>query len=249
MISHAHDVARARSRARSLFGIGVGFASSQLTNVILSEVDREKAGVASGTNTTVRQVGAALGIAVIGSLLNAQAIRHAVRAVRASARIPAPAEAVDDRGHPRQGRELRARPRARPRAQAAALAHALQNSVVNGARPALLFAAGVVALGAFLSLLIPNYGPPPTSADAPRPNRGRAPSNPSPSRRVVTVLWTAHAGSVSWSVDPGVVAGGRGGSRRAPACSARPSANVAGGGSAGTGRPSMRSRNVVHRRV
>ena len=80
-----------------LFGIGVGFASSQLTNVILSEVDRDKAGVASGTNTTVRQVGAALGIAVIGSLLNAQAIRHAVLAVRRVADISAPAQGVDDR--------------------------------------------------------------------------------------------------------------------------------------------------------
>ena len=77
-----------------LFGLGVGFASSQLTNVILSEVDREKAGVASGTNTTVRQVGAALGIAVIGSLLNAQAIRHAVRAVGGSPAISAPLKAL-----------------------------------------------------------------------------------------------------------------------------------------------------------
>ena len=70
----------------ALFGLGVGFASSQLTNVILSDIDPEKAGVASGTNTTVRQVGAALGIAVIGSLLNAQTIKHAVRAGAARSR-------------------------------------------------------------------------------------------------------------------------------------------------------------------
>jgi hypothetical protein len=47
-----------------------------------------------------------------------------------------------------------------PKAQAGALVHALEQSVVAGARPALLFAAGVVALGGFLSLLIPNIGPP-----------------------------------------------------------------------------------------
>jgi len=70
MIS-THTTLLALLPGSALFGIGVGFASSQLTNVILSEVDRDKAGVASGTNTTVRQVGAALGIAVIGSLLNA----------------------------------------------------------------------------------------------------------------------------------------------------------------------------------
>ena len=46
-----------------------------------------------------------------------------------------------------------------PRGQAIALTHALEQSVVAGARPALLFASGVVTLGAFLSLLIPNIGP------------------------------------------------------------------------------------------
>ena len=51
-----------------LFGFGIGFASSQLTNVILSDIPDEKSGVASGTNSTVRQVGAALGVAVIGSV-------------------------------------------------------------------------------------------------------------------------------------------------------------------------------------
>ena len=101
-----------------------GFASSQLTNVILSDVDRDKAGVASGTNTTVRQVGAALGIAVIGSLLNAQAIRHAVRAVRASPGIPARLQASTIAGirakgvnyAPGRGRDRGAGGRARARA-------------------------------------------------------------------------------------------------------------------------------------
>ncbi len=50
-------------------------------------------------------------------------------------------------------------PAGTPKAQAIALGHALEQSVVAGARPALLFAAGVVALGGFLSLLIPNIGP------------------------------------------------------------------------------------------
>ena len=54
-----------------VFGLGVGFASSQLTNVILSDVQPEKTGVASGTNTTVRQVGLALGIATFASFIDA----------------------------------------------------------------------------------------------------------------------------------------------------------------------------------
>ena len=43
---------------RAVFGMGIGFASSQLTNVILSDISADKAGMASGTNSTVRQVGA-----------------------------------------------------------------------------------------------------------------------------------------------------------------------------------------------
>jgi EmrB/QacA subfamily drug resistance transporter len=54
-----------------VFGLGVGFASSQLTNVILSDIDPGKAGVAGGTNTTVRQVGLALGIATFASFIDA----------------------------------------------------------------------------------------------------------------------------------------------------------------------------------
>ncbi len=140
-----------------LFGVGVGFASSQLTNVILSEVDRDRAGVASGTNTTVRQVGAALGIAVIGSLLNAQATKQAVRAVRSTS-LPSGVKATAIAGVRAKGVNF-APASGLTRAQTTALSDALRASVVNGARPALLFAAAVVTLGACLSLLIPVYGP------------------------------------------------------------------------------------------
>ena len=40
-----------------LYGCGVGAASAQLTNVILADTPADKAGVASGANSTVRQVG------------------------------------------------------------------------------------------------------------------------------------------------------------------------------------------------
>lgn len=53
----------------ALFGVGIGLAGSQLVNLILADVPAEKAGVASGANTTVRQVGSALGVAVMGAVL------------------------------------------------------------------------------------------------------------------------------------------------------------------------------------
>jgi EmrB/QacA subfamily drug resistance transporter len=52
-----------------LYGIGVGLATAQLTGVIMVEVPLEKIGQASGSQSTVRQIGSALGIAVLGTVL------------------------------------------------------------------------------------------------------------------------------------------------------------------------------------
>ena len=52
-----------------VYGIGVGLATAQLTGVIMVDVPFEKAGQGSGTQSTARQVGSALGIAVLGTML------------------------------------------------------------------------------------------------------------------------------------------------------------------------------------
>jgi hypothetical protein len=52
-------------------------ASSQLTNVILSEVPRERAGSAGGVATTNNAVAAALGVAVLGAVLRLAALTDA----------------------------------------------------------------------------------------------------------------------------------------------------------------------------
>ncbi|MEY4388950.1 MAG: hypothetical protein RLZZ432_669 [Chloroflexota bacterium] len=52
-----------------VYGIGVGFATAQLASVTLADVDIPRAGIASGTNSTTRQIGSALGIAIIGTTL------------------------------------------------------------------------------------------------------------------------------------------------------------------------------------
>ncbi len=52
-----------------IYGIGVGYATAQLTGLILSDIPVEKSGQASGTQSTARQVGAALGTAVLGTIL------------------------------------------------------------------------------------------------------------------------------------------------------------------------------------
>ena len=52
-----------------LYGVGVGLATAQLTGVIMVDVPAQEIGQASGSQSTVRQVGSALGIAVIGTML------------------------------------------------------------------------------------------------------------------------------------------------------------------------------------
>lgn len=52
-----------------LYGMGVGLATAQLTNAILVDIPPEESGQASGIQSTFRQVGSALGIAVLGTLL------------------------------------------------------------------------------------------------------------------------------------------------------------------------------------
>ncbi|MBC7814605.1 MAG: MFS transporter [Burkholderiales bacterium] len=52
-----------------LYGAGVGLAIAQLANISLSDVPPEKAGVASGALNTLRQIGASLGIAIVGAIL------------------------------------------------------------------------------------------------------------------------------------------------------------------------------------
>ena len=52
-----------------LYGMGVGFATAQLTGVILSEVPVADSGQASAVQSTSRQVGAAIGTAIIGATL------------------------------------------------------------------------------------------------------------------------------------------------------------------------------------
>lgn len=51
-----------------IYGVGLGLTTAQLTRIVLRDVPPASAGLASGTQSTARQVGAALGIAVIGTV-------------------------------------------------------------------------------------------------------------------------------------------------------------------------------------
>ncbi|MFD3781459.1 DHA2 family efflux MFS transporter permease subunit [Streptomyces sp. NPDC058612] len=48
-----------------LYGIGVGFATAQVTNVVLNDIPEQSSGQASGVQSAFRQLGSALGIAAL----------------------------------------------------------------------------------------------------------------------------------------------------------------------------------------
>ncbi|GAA2750595.1 DHA2 family efflux MFS transporter permease subunit [Amnibacterium kyonggiense] len=59
-----------------VYGVGVGLATAQLTSVVLVDVPVQQSGAGSGITSTARQIGSALGVAVLGTVLysGAQAV-------------------------------------------------------------------------------------------------------------------------------------------------------------------------------
>jgi EmrB/QacA subfamily drug resistance transporter len=145
-----------------LYGIGVGLATAQLTSVVLSDVPPQRLGVASGANNTIRQVGASLGIAIIGAILTTTITSTAQTQINANQLIPAPVKAQIvqsiSNGSISEGGTFGGS--AIQGAQNSALGKALtaifSTAFVDGARAAALFASLFVFLGAISSLFIPN---------------------------------------------------------------------------------------------
>ncbi|MCU1373994.1 MAG: putative transport protein, partial [Actinomycetia bacterium] len=137
-----------------LHGIGIGFATSQLTNVVLSDIPPQKAGSASGAAGMVRQVGTALGIALIGAIFLSQASSNIRDDLDRSPQIPAAVKAdiIDGITNGVGGGEVPAG--ADPR-----MGTLISNGVADASKPAVGFAGAVVLLGALLSMLVPNIPP------------------------------------------------------------------------------------------
>jgi len=121
---------------------------------VLSDIPPAKAGSASGAAGMVRQVGTALGIALIGAIFVAGA-RSDVRTSLASATdIPADVKQQIIAG---VGTGIGGRPSGAPEGGPAA--EIVQDAVTQAAGPPVAFAAIVVTIGALLSLLVPNIPP------------------------------------------------------------------------------------------
>jgi MFS family permease len=165
--------------ALMLHGIGIGFATSQLTNVVLSDIPPQKAGSASGAAGMVRQVGTALGIALIGAIFVAQATSHVRHDLTNASDIPAAVKVEVVKGVG-DGIGGGAPPGASDTPVGRQIAKIVSDGVADAAKPAVAFAGTVVTLGALISLLVPNI---PAEHEIPAPE------------------WAAGAGALDIDID------------------------------------------------
>jgi EmrB/QacA subfamily drug resistance transporter len=142
-----------------VLAVGVGLSMSPSTAAIISSLPLAKQGVASALNDTVRELGGAVGIALIGSVLNAAYRSHIEHA---TASLPAP---LADRASEGVGGALAAARQLGP--DGAGLVNAARSAFVEGMRPALLLAAGVaLAAAAFSAVRGPRRSRPESGATA-----------------------------------------------------------------------------------
>lgn len=140
--------------ATVIMGFGMAFAMGPATESVMGSIPRAKAGVGSAVNDAVRQVGGALGIAVLISVLNSVysgAIADSVM------QLPGPAaHAAEDsiQGAYAVAAEL-------PAAQASALVAAADQAFVDAMTTTVVVAAVVIVAGALLAAIaMPDRGKP-----------------------------------------------------------------------------------------
>jgi hypothetical protein len=131
--------------AQALLGTGMGLTMAPATESIMGALPLAKAGVGSATNDTTRQVGGALGVAVLGSLLAASygaAIQPTLRGAP-----PPLAQAAGDS----IGAAATIAAQLGPHGQG--LLEAARSAFLQGMGDAVQVGAGVAALAALLVLL------------------------------------------------------------------------------------------------
>ena len=147
-----------------LYGVGVGLAIAQLTSVVLSEVPPQRLGAGSGANNTIRQVGAAIGVAIIGAVLTTGIGNSARTQLDANQMVPsfvksAIVQQLEEGAGMSEGGDMtiEGMPAGMENSPAVqAIGDIIKQSFVDGARNAALIASIFVLLGALSSLLIPN---------------------------------------------------------------------------------------------
>ena len=149
-----------------LAGLGMGLTTAPATEAIMGVVPKEKAGIGSAVNDATRELGATLGVAIIGSVY---ASLYASGIQDAAGSLPAPAL---DAASESIGAALAVANQLGPAGQP--LLEASQTAFFDGFQLGCLVAAGVLIAGAaFAARYLPSR---PTLTTTPEPEPVRAPA-------------------------------------------------------------------------
>jgi hypothetical protein len=133
-----------------LVGAGAGLVSTPLASTAVGVVHPNRAGMASGINTTFRQIGIAAGVAVLGSIFASQ-IRHRVASSLTGTPLAHSTHQIATAVSSGNVAQLLAHA---PRAARQQLATAATNSFVHALNDILLIAAIVAFAGAAIALTL-----------------------------------------------------------------------------------------------
>jgi EmrB/QacA subfamily drug resistance transporter len=140
--------------ALSMIGFGMGLAMAPATEAVMGSLPKDKAGVGSAVNDTTRQIGGALGVAILGSILSSS---YGDRLLSQLAE-QAPGQPVPDGALGGIGGALGIAARL-PAQAGATLADTAKEAFIHGMDSTLAVGAAVAALGAVLTiLLLPPHG-------------------------------------------------------------------------------------------
>ena len=163
-------------------GLGGGLVNPPLASTAIGVVPPQKAGMASGVNSTFRQIGIAAGIAALGSIFSAALEHSLAHAPAVGSSAPRFATMV------RQGQvgQLLA---SLPAASRGPVAAALRSAFAAGLNDLLLVTGALAFAGALCALLLirsqaPSCGPGAPSRRASRPRPGKPRTTRSPARSV-----------------------------------------------------------------
>jgi hypothetical protein len=141
-----------------LLGIGVALALAPCTESVMGSLPIEEAGVGSATNDVSMQVGAALGVGVLGTALNLR-YEHIMAQLVSSSRVPANVQKIIEGS---LGGALGVAQRA-PTKVGDLLAAVARQAFISGMDLALIVSAVAVGVAALVVLvLLPNRGTGPT---------------------------------------------------------------------------------------
>jgi EmrB/QacA subfamily drug resistance transporter len=144
-----------------LFGAGMGFMMSQLSNLAVSAVSVQEAGEVSGVNTTFRTVGQTLGSAIIGAILISSLSANLVNGVTSSTVIPTAQKSIMSQAVSKQtsniefGSGTTITNNRLPAVITNEISRISQQATVDATHGTLLLGAGFILLALLMSLKLP----------------------------------------------------------------------------------------------